>query len=161
MRFPLTVSLGLAFAIALIGCGGGSGESSGNEGDLPAGHGNVQVIENWVDTLRKGDTEGAANFFALPSVVENGTAPVVLHTRGQAVSFNESLPCGARLLHAYPAGIFINATFRLTDRPGGGCGSGVGLIARTAFVIRHGKIVQWRRLPNPPGQQAAPTGPVV
>src|SRR3954468_9921312 len=158
---PAACAAGLACAIVLAACGGGGGSSSSEESGLPPGHAGVKVIEGWVDTLRKGDVEGAAGYFALPSVVQNGTAPVVLHTRGDAIAFNDALPCGARLLRARPAGRFIKATFRLTNRPGGGCGSGIGLLARTAFVIRDGKIVQWRRLSNPPGQEPAPTGPVV
>jgi hypothetical protein len=35
---------------------------------------------------------------------------------------------------------------QLTPRLGGNCGSGVGHSAATAFVIRHGKIVEWRRV---------------
>ena len=44
-------------------------------------------------------------------------------------------------------GIFVVATFLLTERPGAGsCGSGVGGTAQTAFEISNGKIVQWRRV---------------
>jgi hypothetical protein len=118
----------------------------------------VIVIGNWVDALRAGHVQVAAGYFALPSVVENGTPPLRIVTRADAVTFNRSLPCGARLVRARPAGRFIAATFRLTERPGGACGSGVGQLARTAFVIRDGKIVQWRRLPNP---ARSPGGPVI
>src|SRR2546423_6985767 len=124
---PAAGLAGLACAIVLVACGGGGGSSSSEGSGLPPGHSGVKVIEGWVDTLRKGDVQGAAGYFALPSVVQNGTAPIVLHTRAEAVAFNDALSCGARLLRARPAGHFINATFRLTDRPGGGCGSGVGL----------------------------------
>jgi hypothetical protein len=161
MRIRTSVLAGLACAAVLVACGGGGGSSSGESSGLPPGHAGVKVIEGWVNSLRRGNVQRAAGYFALPSIVQNGTAPVVLHTRPEAIAFNQALPCGAQLLRAHPAGRFINATFRLTDRPGGGCGSGVGLLARTAFVIRGGKIVQWRRLPNPPGQEPAPSGPVV
>ena len=152
----------LAFALLFVSACGGGGGSSSDESGLPPGHAGVKVIEGWVNTLRRGDVDRAAGYFALPSVVENGTAPVVLHTRAETIAFNQALPCGARLLRAQPAGRFINATFRLTDRPGGGCGSGIGLLARTAFIVRDGKIVQWRRLPNPSGggEEGAP-GPLV
>ena len=109
------------------------------------------MIENWVDTLSDGDVVGAADYFAVPSVAENGTAPVTLRSRADVLAFNRSLPCGAKLLRAQPLGRFIAATFRLTERPGGACDGGAGQLARTAFVIRDGKIVQWRRLANPPG----------
>jgi hypothetical protein len=149
--------LGVAAAL-LVSCGGGD-ESS--EPSLPAGHEGLKVIEGWVETLAKGDVEGAAGYFALPSVVENGTAPLTLRSRADAIAFNDSLPCGAKLLRARPVDRFIAATFRLTERPGGDCGSGVGELARTAFVVRDGKIVQWRRLPNPPGNQGGGGGPIV
>jgi hypothetical protein len=109
------------------------------------------VIEGWVKTLSKGDPEGAAGYFAVPSVVANGTAPITLRSHAEAVTFNRSLPCGAKLVSTRKQGRFIAATFRLTNRPGGSCGSGAGELASTAFVIRDGKIVQWRRIPGPPG----------
>ena len=101
--------------------------------------------------LSAGDPEGAAGYFAVPSLVANGTAPVTLRSHADAVTFNRSLPCGAKLVSTHRQGRFIAATFRLTDRPGGSCGRGAGALASTAFLIRDGKIVQWRRLPNPPG----------
>ena len=148
------------FALAtglLASCGGGDGA---NEPSVPAGHGAVLVIEGWVETLSKGDVKGAADYFALPSVAENGAPPVTLRSRADVIAFNRSLPCGARLVRARPLGRFIAATFRLTDRPGGDCGPGSGLLARTAFVIQRGKIVQWRRLPNLP-RRDGDAGPVV
>jgi hypothetical protein len=113
----------------------------------------VRVIDEWATALRQGDVEDAADRFAVPSVAQNGAGAVTLDTRGEVLAFNDSLPCGARLVGARPAGRFIAATFRLTERPGGDCGSGAGALARTAFVIRGGKIRQWRRLPDP-----APSG---
>lgn len=143
-------------AVVTAGCGGGAKETPplhGTSGSKPA-----SVIRAWSDTLRKGDVEGAASFFALPSVVSNGTPPVVLRTRADARLFNASLPCGARLLRTSSAGRYTTATFRLTERPGpGSCGRGTGLEARTTFVIRDGKIREWRRVPDNP----APAGPVI
>ena len=109
------------------------------------------MIESWADTLTNGDVQGAAGYFALPSIAENGASPVTLRSRADVVAFNRALPCGAKLVRAQPLGRFIAATFRLIERPGGSCGSGAGQIARTAFVIKDGKIAQWRRLPSPPG----------
>ena len=83
------------------------------------------MIDGWVTALRHGDANAAAGFFAIPSVAENG--PVLLRIRSteDAVQFNESLPCGARLVRADSAGDFTTATFRLTERPGrGSCGPG-------------------------------------
>jgi hypothetical protein len=151
----------LGVSLALAACGGGEPSTSARAGiELPSGHRAVRVIDAWVTTLRKGDVAAAAGYFALPSVVQNGTPPLELETRTDAVEFNRSLPCGAVLIRARPLGRFIAATFRLTERPGPGtCGSGVGGIARTAFLIRDGKIAQWRRLPDTGRER--PTGPVV
>jgi hypothetical protein len=72
---------------------------------------------------------------------------VRIRSTEDAVRFNESLPCGARLIRAESAGEFTTATFRLTERPGpGSCGPGTGSVAKTSFVIRDGKIAQWRRV---------------
>lgn len=151
----------LAASLALAACGGGDGESTTTARiDLPSGHRAVRVIDRWVRTLRKGDVRAAAGYFALPSIVQNGTPPLELKTRADAIEFNRSLPCGAVLIGTRPRGRFIAASFRLTERPGPGtCGSGVGGVARTAFLIRDGKIVQWRRLPDT-GREP-PSGPII
>jgi hypothetical protein len=150
----------IALATSLLASCGGGGDDSSSEPSVPAGHQAVAVIEGWVDALSEGDVDGAAGYFALPSVAENGALPVTLDSRADVIAFNRSLPCGAKLVRARPLGRFIAATFRLTDRPGGDCGSGSGQLARTAFVIRDGKIAQWRRLPNPPRNDGG-GGPIV
>jgi hypothetical protein len=114
----------------------------------------VRVVRKWADTLRRGDIRGAARYFAIPSVVANGTAPLRITTRAHARFFNRTLPCGAKLIDTEPAadGFFI-ATFRLTERPGKGeCGAGTGETARTAFRIRHGRITDWLRVEDVPEQ---------
>jgi hypothetical protein len=117
----------------------------------------VQVVVAWSTTLRNGDVDGAARFFALPSAVSNGTRPIELTTLAQARAFNRSLPCGAELVstRAISDGFFV-ATFRLTDRPGGDCGTGTGNTASTAFHVTNGLIDHWLRvedleLPAAPG----------
>jgi hypothetical protein len=112
-------------------------------------HEAVAVIDDWSGRLNRGDTEGAAELFAIPSLAVNGDLPLHLTSREDALAFNRSLPCGAKLVKARPAGDLIAATFRLIDRPGGACGSGVGQLARTAFQVEDGHITQWRRLPDP------------
>jgi hypothetical protein len=114
------------------------------------------VIRGWADTLRGGDVDAAADYFAIPSVAENGIL-VKIGDRRDAVRFNASLPCGATLIGAETEGTFTTATFRLTERPGPGvCGDGVGETAQTSFVIKDGKIAEWRRVALPgeenPGQ---------
>jgi hypothetical protein len=156
MRRARLVVVLLNAALLVGACGGGG--SQPRRSTPHAERGAAAVIRAWADTLRRGDIRGAAEFFALPSIVSNGTPPVVLHTRADARLFNASLPCGARLIKTTSSGRFTTATFRLTERPGPGtCGSGTGLLARTTFVIRKGKIEQWRRVANVP----APSGRTV
>jgi len=128
------------------------------------------VIRGWSDALRRGDVGAAASYFALPSVMINGPlgngAALVteIDTRAQARAANASLPCGASFISADQRGRYVNALFRLTNRPGagGGCGAGVGQTARTNFVIRGGHIVQWIRAPDDPGDNGSPaSGPSV
>jgi hypothetical protein len=92
----------------------------------------VGVIDEWARTLAEGDVDGAAEFFAIPSVAENSGVIVEIEERADARLFNASLPCGARLEHAETAGKFTVATFRLIERPGpGSCGSGTGALCRS------------------------------
>jgi hypothetical protein len=125
----------------------------------------VEVIREWSDALRRGDVRAAARYFALPSVMINGTdttgAALVLaiRTRGEAEAANASLPCGAQFLSADQRGRYVNALFRLTGRGGqggGSCGTGAGQTARTNFVIAHGLIVEWIRAPDDPGDNGGP-----
>jgi hypothetical protein len=112
----------------------------------------VEVVRAWADTLRHGDVRAAARYFALPSIVANGTRPIRLKTRAATEFFNRTLPCGAKLIDTEPAakGFFI-ATFRLTERPGPGrCGSGTGATARTAFRVRDAHITEWLRVQDIP-----------
>jgi limonene-1,2-epoxide hydrolase len=154
----------LATCIAMVllaACGGDSDPGSAHSSDavseaqqahaaeIPgdAAHEDVAVISAWADTLREGDVEGAAEFFALPSVAVNGGLMLRIRTVEDAVAFNESLPCGAELIRAEGAGEIVTATFRLTERPGPGtCGPGTGELAQTAFEITDGEIVEWRRV---------------
>ena len=151
---PMLTSRAAALAmgpllLAVSACGGAGSTSTSTATSSVSGDANpadVQVIDGWVTALRHGDVKAAAGYFAIPSVAENG--PVLLRIRSteEAVRFNESLPCGARLVRADSAGDFTTATFRLTERPGrGSCGPGTGTVAKTSFVIRDGKITQWRR----------------
>jgi hypothetical protein len=135
---------------------------------VPAAADAVNVIREWSDALRRGDVRGAAQYFALPSVMINGTDSsgsallITITTADQAEAANETLPCGAQLISTDRRGRYINALFRLTGRPGPGgsdCGGGVGQTARTNFVIAHGRIVEWIRAPDDPGDNggAAPS----
>jgi hypothetical protein len=111
----------------------------------------VAVIRGWADALRAGHVEEATDFFAIPAVVADGTNPTrSLGDRAAVKDFNSGLPCGARLIDTSRGeSSFVIATFRLTDRPGGQCGTGVDHLASTAFLIERKHIVQWRRGPDP------------
>jgi limonene-1,2-epoxide hydrolase len=150
--------------LALSACGGGDSASGTTATSTIPGDGNaadVQVIKAWVDALRQGDVDAAAGYFAVPSVAENGPILVRIRSTEDAVRFNQSLPCGARLIRAESAGEFTTATFRLTERPGpGSCGPGTGTVAKTSFVIRDGKIAQWRRVGAGGGGGRAPSSSV-
>jgi len=128
----------------------------------------VAVIRAWSDALRRGDVGGAARYFAIPSVMINGTDAggsalvIPIGTATEAVQANASLPCGALLLSADQRGRYVNALFRLTGRPGVGgtdCGTGAGQTARTNFVIAGGRIVEWIRAPDDPGDNGTPSAP--
>jgi hypothetical protein len=124
-------------------------EASEEAAEVPgdAAHEDVAVIAAWVDTLRAGDVEGAAELFAIPSTAVNGGLMLRIRSTEDAVAFNESLPCGAELIRAEGMGETVTATFRLTERPGpGNCGEGAGQLAQTAFEIAEGEIVEWRRV---------------
>jgi hypothetical protein len=128
----------------------------------------VAVIRAWSDALRRGDVRAAARFFALPSVMINGTDAsgaavlITIGTRAEAEEANASLPCGALLLSTDQRGRYVNALFRLTGRPGvggGSCTPGEGQTARTNFVIVNGRILEWIRAPDDPGDNGTPTVP--
>jgi hypothetical protein len=152
------VALLLATAsIALAACGGDDESTTTVPGGAdPA---DVAVIDDWARTLNEGDVEGAAGFFALPSIAQNGPT-LRIDSVEDARLFNSSLPCGAVLTEAVEEGEFTVATFELTERPGpGSCGSGAGASARTAFKIEDGKIVEWRRVVDEGEDTGAPQAP--
>lgn len=131
----------------------------------PAAAGDVNLIRAWADALRRGDVRSAAGYFALPSVMINGTEAggqpllITIGDAAEAEAANATLPCGAQLISTDQRGRYVNALFRLTGRPGLGgtdCGTGVGSTARTNFVIAGGRIVEWIRAPADPGDGRSP-----
>jgi hypothetical protein len=161
--------LGLAaLAVALVGVGCGSKRepqdlhtpgvkphSSPTAAATPAGkpvsRTEVAVIRGWADQLRRGHVAAATRYFALPTtVVPDGVNVLVFHTRKEVARFNRGLPCGARLARWQRAAHgFVIATFKLTDRVGSRCDASPGTLAAVAFLIRHGHIKQWLRVPVP------------
>jgi hypothetical protein len=160
-----------ALAVVLPGCGStgvsshrrssGAASSSGSPG-VPGAV--VSVIRGWSDALRAGHVAVAARYFRIPSVFFSGDgAPIMLHSLAQVETVNGALPCGATYLSAHSQGRYVNALFRLTNRsgPGGeqGCGSGTGTTARVNFLIRNGRIVEWLRASDEPGENGSPRAP--
>ncbi len=128
----------------------------------------VAVIRDWAAALRQGDVRRAARYFAVPSLMVNGTdasgsaVVITIANLADAEAANASLPCGAELVSADQRGRYVNALFRLTGRSGLGgstCGTGVGQTARTNFVIVGGRIVEWIRAPDDPGDNRTPSVP--
>jgi hypothetical protein len=157
MRARAAGALLVVSLFALSACGGSSSTSTTSSVAGNANPADVTVIDGWVTALRQGNVDAASKYFAIPSTAENGPILTHIRTLDDARRFNESLPCGARLVRADSAGEFTTATFRLTERPGPGvCGPGVGGVAKTSFVIRDGKIVQWRRVGAGGGAPPAP-----
>jgi hypothetical protein len=89
---------------------------------VPAAPGAVSVIRAWSNALRRGDVNGAARYFGLPSVFINGpdasggVPVIVIHTKQEAEAINATLPCGAVLVSTDQRGQYVNALFRLTNR---------------------------------------------
>jgi hypothetical protein len=117
------------------------------------------VIRGWADALRTGDVARASSYWRAPAIAANGSQPFRLVTMRAIREFNEGLTCGARFESAERDKVYVVATFRLTnrrDRPGA-CAQGVGHRARTIFLLREGKIVQWIRAADPPGEGTGST----
>lgn len=115
--------------------------------------GEVRVIRGWANALRAGRVTKAADFFAVPAFVFDGTNPRRQLPNLNAVrEFNRGLPCGAQLVEAVRGqGWFVIATFRLTERSGPGARpcDGAGNLAATAFLIEDKHITEWLREPDP------------
>jgi limonene-1,2-epoxide hydrolase len=131
----------------------------------PAASAARRVISDWLRALRRGDIKHAAHYFALPSKFQNATPVLTVNSEQERIAVNVSLSCGAVATEMGAAGVYTIVTFRLTKRPGGNCGTGVGGTVRGAIRVERRKIKEWYRLPDKPGgqQQAppAPSGPAV
>jgi hypothetical protein len=122
----------------------------------PAADASRRVINGWLRELRHGHIKAAAHYFALPSKFQNATPVLLVNTEQKRIAVNTSLSCGAVATKMGGAGAYTIVTFRLTKRPGGVCGSGVGETARGAIRVERRMIKEWYRLPDEPdGQQAS------
>jgi ketosteroid isomerase-like protein/predicted small lipoprotein YifL len=115
------------------------------------------VLEGWAAAVRRGDTDRAARYFAVPAIVAQSMT-VQLQTREQVRKFNDELPCGAKLLEVQHDGRYVVGTFRLTQRAGHTC-TAAGELARVAFVIRGHRFTEWRQVPDTPGASPGPDEP--
>ena len=136
-----------------------------DESTGPAAVSARRVITDWLKALRRGDVKRAAHYFALPSKFQNATPVLTVNSEQERLAVNLSLSCGAVATEMGGAGVYTIVTFRLTERKGGNCGTGVGGKARGAIRVERRHIKEWYRLPDDPGgaQQAppAPSGPSV
>jgi hypothetical protein len=159
-RRPITAVLALliaALAVFLV-IHGNAVDPDSDVADVPGGADPalVQVVVDWARAESSGDNVAAASYFAIPSFAQNGFN-FHIATADQARKFNASLPCGAVAEEAVEEGRYIIVTFRLGDKANSNeCGAGAGETARTAFLIEHGKIVEWRRVAD---ERAAPSAP--
>ncbi len=121
----------------------------------------VKVIRAWSDALRRGDVAAASAAWAVPAKVQNGSPVLTLSSRSDVRIFNDALSCGSIVTSTGGAkGGFTIATVRLTSRKGADCGTGTGHSARTAILVRDGKIAEWYRLPDDPdAPRSAPDAP--
>lgn len=155
---PARFSAALAAAIAtmlLAACGGSDAETT-TVSEVPGGADpeKVEVIVGWAEAESSGDNEAAAEYFAIPSLAQNGVT-VRIESVSDAERFSASLPCGAILEEATEEDEYVIATFRLGEKANSNaCGDGAGQTARTAFLIEEGKIVEWRRVANETSQPA-------
>jgi hypothetical protein len=151
VAFARPLALAIVSAAALTGCGGGGSNAPTDPED---------VIRAWSVALESGDGVRAASYFTVPAIVQNNTPPIELKTRAEVVFFNLTLPCGGKVVRTSQRGPYTDVIFVLTNRTGGDCGTGTGHEAATAFLVRDGKIAEWRRLPDPQAPKPSTvTGP--
>ncbi len=173
--------LGLALLAVLAGCGGsgdraerpdrtqtspapqpapeieGTSPLVPTEAVGPAPAGAAKVVRSWAAAVREAQFERAAALFATGAKVQNGGPVERLKTRNYALVWNASLPCGAKVEEVGGAKGYAIVRFRLTERRGGRCGSGIGQVARSAIKVSGGRITEWYRLPGPPPIDAQAT----
>ena len=89
----------------------------------------------------------AAGLFAKDAVVIQDGQRTILASDADALAFNASLPCGAKVVGKKTSGDDVTTTFTLTRRPGHMC-DGTGEAAVTVFTIVDGKITLWHQLPS-------------
>ena len=133
MRLAASIAL---LAAVFAGCGGSPDRPIPQQTDK-------EVIRGWIAALNAGDYVAAASYFSKGAIVEQGRE-FKLKTRDEAEEFNQGLPCRADLTDTKEEGKTTLAAFRLRAGPGGPCHGR----ARVRFTIAHGKVEEWRQLPE-------------
>ena len=134
-RPPVFALLLLLFAGVVASCGS----------DAPSDP--TKVVESWSQAINASDDDTAAGLFAPAAVVIQDGRRTTLNGKPEALAFNSSLPCGAKIVKTSSKGNEVTATFTLTRRPGHMC-DGTGESAVAVFRIDDGKITLWHQLPT-------------
>jgi limonene-1,2-epoxide hydrolase len=113
-----------------------------------------EVVRAWSAALNANDNARAAALFAPNARVVQPGIDVPLTSHKLALAFNESLPCGGKIVAIAVAGNRATATFVLSERPKHRCDA-PGTKAAALFVVRAGKIVRWQQVAVPDGGPTA------
>jgi hypothetical protein len=108
-----------------------------------------EVARSWSAALDRNDNVAAGLLFADGAkVVQNGE--LVLADHADAIQWNQSLPCGGKIISLLPRGkTDVLVVFLLADRPRHRCDS-PGSRAAALFRVRGGRIVLWHQTNVPP-----------
>src|SRR3954468_11529488 len=109
------------------------------------------IVRAWSRALNANQNASAAKLFAPKARVIQPGVDVRL-TPKLALAFQESLPCGGRILELRRKGNQVTAIFRLTERPKHRCDA-PGVKAAAVFVARAGRIVLGHQTPVPPDKK--------
>jgi limonene-1,2-epoxide hydrolase len=105
------------------------------------------IVRAWSRDLNANRNAAAAKLFAPGARVIQPGIDVRL-TPKLALAFQESLPCGGRIVELRRKGAQVTAIFVLTERPKHRCDA-PGTKAAALFEVRNGKIVLWHQIPVP------------
>ena len=102
------------------------------------------IVRAWSKALNANDNKAAAALFAPGAELIQGVD--VRLTPQLALAWNQSLPCGGKIIGLTRSGNRVRATFLLKERPNHRC-DGPGQKAAAVFIVRKGKIVFWEQVP--------------
>jgi hypothetical protein len=151
MRGSILAAHALIAMLALTaGCSGGDDDDADKDPLPPPVQRGAEyekrVIRGWLLALNRDDYVGAADYFAVGAIIDQGD-PFRLPSPAAARIFNAGLPCRADLAGVEDEpGPRSLASFRLREGPGGPCSG----IVKVRFTIREGKFTEWRQLPEEP-----------